>query len=109
MAQLTHKEIFDLLIAEVLEAYPHIENKLDFVARDILKHLNSNSDGVRARLGKGSFIKDDGKIDAREAFLLTWVEEVWDGENGNQALHDQLLSFMDGTPQEFSTYERELP
>ena len=76
---------------------------------DILKHLNSNSDGVRERLGKGSFIKDDGKIDARETFLLTWVEEVWEGENGNQALHDQLLSFMNGTPQEFSTYERDLP
>ncbi len=109
MAKLTHKEVFNLIIEEVLEAYPHVENKLDFVSRDILKHLPSNSDAVRERLRKGSFIKDDGQIDQREAFLLTWVDEVWDGENGNQDLYEKLMNELDGIPQEFNLYDKEVP
>ena len=109
MAKLNHKEIFDLLIKEVLEAYPHIENKLDFVRKDILDHLKSNSDGVRERLRQGSFTKDDGEISQVEAFLLTWVDEVWDGENGNQELYEKFINELNGTPQEFNLYEKEVP
>ncbi|NET01538.1 MAG: hypothetical protein F6K62_24580 [Sphaerospermopsis sp. SIO1G2] len=109
MTKLTHKQIFDQLIQEVLEAYPHIENKLDFVSKDILEHLQSNSDGVRERLRKGSFTKDDGQIDQMEAFLLTWVDEVWDAENGNQELYNKFISELNGTPQEFDLYDKDLP
>ena len=109
MTKLTHKEIFDQLIQEVLEAYPHIENKLDFVSKDILKHLLSNSDGVRERLRKGSFTKDDGEINQMEAFLLTWVDEVWDVENGNQELYEKFISELNGTPQEFEIYDKDAP
>ncbi|NEP09666.1 MAG: hypothetical protein F6K14_05455 [Symploca sp. SIO2C1] len=109
MPQLTHKEVFDLLIEEVFEVYPHLENKLDFIAKDILKHLHSNSSGVRERLRKGSFTKDDGEINQREAFLLTWVDEVWDQNNGNQELYEKFIEELNGTPQEFGLYEKELP
>ena len=109
MAKLTHKEIFNLLIKEVLEAYPHVENKLDFVSKDILKHLKSNSAGVKQRLSKGSFIKDDGEIDLGEAFLLTWVDEVWDKNNGNPELYEKFMDELNGIPQEFDLYEKEAP
>ncbi|NEP58204.1 MAG: hypothetical protein F6K31_14470 [Symploca sp. SIO2G7] len=109
MVQVTHKKVFDLLIEEVLEAYPHVENKLDFVSRDILKHLQSNPSGVQERLKKGSFTKDDGKISQREAFLLNWVDEVWGGENDSQELYDKFLQDLNGTPQEFDVYAKDLP
>ncbi|NES18134.1 MAG: hypothetical protein F6K41_04210 [Symploca sp. SIO3E6] len=109
MAKATHKEIFDLLIKEVLEAYPHIEDKLDFVRRDILDRLPSNPAGVKERLSKGSFTKDDGKIDHMETFLLNWVDEVWGVENGNPELQEKLLKDLDGTPQEFDVYDKDLP
>lgn len=109
MVKLTHKEIFDKLIKEVIEVYPHVENKLDAVSREILDHLQSNSDGVRERLRKGSFTKDDGKIDKMEAFLLTWIDEVWDAENGNQELYDKFISELNGTPQDFDVYEKDIP
>ena len=108
MAKLTHKEVFNLLVKQVFEAYPHLENKSDFISRDILKHLNSNSSGVRERISQGSFIKDDGEIDQTETFLLTWIDEVWDDQNGNQELHDKLIQDLNGTPQEFKLYEKEL-
>ena len=109
MAKLTHKQVFELVVEQVFEAYTHLEeNKREFISRDILKHLNSNSSGVRDRISKGSFIKDDGEIDQTETFLLTWIEEVWDEQNGNQELHDKLLQDLDGTPQEFELYEKEL-
>lgn len=108
MAKLTHKEVFNLLVKQVFEAYPHLENKSDFISRDILKHLNSNSSGVRERISKGSFIKDDGEIDQTETFLLTWIKEVWDDQNGNQELHDQLLQDLNGESQKFKLYEKEL-
>ncbi|HBQ97404.1 MULTISPECIES: hypothetical protein [unclassified Roseofilum] len=109
MAQLNHQKIFDLLIDEVLEAYPHIEGKLDFVSRDILEHLKSRSNQVKERLRQGSFTKDDGQIDQREAFLLTWIEKVWEAQNGNQELYEKLLNHLNGTPQEFDLYDREVP
>jgi len=109
MAKLTHKEVFDLLIKEVLEVYPQMENKLDFVSKDILDHLLSSSDRVRERLRKGSFTKDDGEINQTEAFLLTWVDEVWDVENGNQELYKKFISDLNGTPQEFDLYDKEVP
>ncbi|NEQ41431.1 MAG: hypothetical protein F6K40_36645 [Okeania sp. SIO3I5] len=109
MAKITHKEVFALLIKEVLEAYPKVENKLDFVSKDILDHLNSNSDKVRERLRKGSFTKDDGKINQTEAFLLTWVDEVWDVKNGNKELYKKFISDLNGTPQEFDLYDKEVP
>ncbi len=109
MPKLTHKEVFNLLIKEVLEVYPHLENKLDSVSKEILEHLHSNSDGVRERLSQGSFTKDDGEIDQREAFLLTWVDEVWDGENGNQDLYEKFINNLNGEPQEFNLYEKEVP
>ncbi|NEP86935.1 MAG: hypothetical protein F6K18_08860 [Okeania sp. SIO2C2] len=109
MAKITHKEVFDLLIKEVLEAYPHVENKLDFVSKDILEHLLSNSDGVRERLRQGSFTKDDGEVNQMEAFLLTWVDEVWDVENGNQGLYEKFIADLNGTPQEFDLYDKNVP
>ncbi|NET60883.1 MAG: hypothetical protein F6K47_33535 [Symploca sp. SIO2E6] len=109
MAKATHKEVFDLLVQQVVEAYPQVKDKLDFISKDILTHLPGNSAAVKERLSKGSFIKDDGQIDPIETFLLGWVEEVWETENGNQELYDKLLKELEGTPQEFEVYDKELP
>ncbi|NEP00725.1 MAG: hypothetical protein F6K58_19070 [Symploca sp. SIO2E9] len=109
MAKLTHKEVFNLLIKEVIEVYPHLENNLDSLSKEILDHLRSNSARVRERLRQGSFTKDDGEINQLEAFLLTWVDEVWDGENGNQELYEKFINELNGTPQEFNLYEKEVP
>ncbi len=103
MPQLTHKQLFNLLIKELNEVYQYPQEDLQYLSKDFLDALNYDSAGLRKYLGEHGFQRDDEQVNSTEQFLLDWIDEVWVKSNGNQELYAKFLQDLRGNLQEFES------